>query len=709
MLQAGEISVDFFAGGGGASQGIERAIGRPVDVAINHDPDAIKMHEANHPHTQHIQESVWKADCASFLRGKKVGLAWFSPDCKHFSRAKGTKPVNKFIRSLAWIVTWFVKKCKQLTRNRRGPRIIILENVREFEDWGPLVPCWTCRACQWKGTEGQARLARTKRACPRCDSRRIMQTEQELPDPDRKGLTFRRFVGLLRGLGYHVEWKVLNAADYGAPTHRRRLFLVARNDGRPIVWPDATHGDPKKIGLDLFSGDLQPWRTAAECIDWSIPCPSIFERKKPLAEKTLKRIALGIKRYVLDNPKPFIVPMERENPARSVDDPLGTITTQGNKFNVVSPVVVPVTHAGERRANSPEEPLPTITGANRGELAAVMPHLTKFRTGAVGSGIDEPVPTVTANSYVKRPGGAAPLGLVEATAVPFVAGVGGRTGQGNTPFTAADAPLGTITAKNDRVVVAPVIAHLAHGDGQTGRFANGTRASSIEAPLGTVHAGGGNFALASAFIAKHFGGVVGHEPDRPLGTVTAVDHHSVVESKLAPFTVQRYGEFPNQKPRCGTVEAPLNTVTATNNSGNLVAANLVHFNHGGKQSSGCDEPTRTVTAGGGHASLVYSFLVKYFGQGVGVLVDAPCPTVTTKDRFGLVFVYVEGEPYVIVDIGMRMLRPKELARAQGFHPKTVMTGTATSQVARIGNSVPPDLAFAVARAQVCDVESAVAA
>jgi DNA (cytosine-5)-methyltransferase 1 len=308
---------------------------------------------------------------------------------------------------------------------------------------------------------------------------------------------------------------------------------------------------------------------------------------------------------------------------------------------------VPVTHAGERRANSPEEPLPTITGANRGELAAVIAHLAHgFKGEEVrASSPDDPLPTIHAGGL------------------------------------------------NCAIVAPTLMPHYGK-----------SVASDVDAPCPTITAGGqGKQALCAAFLAKHFGGVVGHTPDRPIGTVTAVDHHSVVDTKLAPFTVQRYGEFPNQKPRCGTVEAPLNTVTATNNSGNLVAANLVHFNHGGKQSSGCDEPTRTVTAGGGHASLVYSFLVKYFGQGVGVLVDAPCPTVTTKDRFGLVFVYVEGEPYVIVDIGMRMLRPKELARAQGFSPATVMTGTATSQVARIGNSVPPDLAFAVANAQVAEV------
>lgn len=650
MKRLQEIIVDSFAGGGGASLGIEQALGRGPHVAINHSPDAIAMHRANHPRTKHYTEDVFKISPRQVTRGRPVGLLWASPDCRHFSRAKGAKPVKKEIRGLAWsVVKWAVEV---------APRVIVLENVREFEEWGPVVPQWECAACDWKGTEGQATLARPngRRRCPRCESLRLRETASLVPDPSRKGYSFRQFVGRLKAQGYHVEWKVLNAADFGAPTHRRRLFLIARNDGDPIVWPEPTHGDPKKIGTGLFDGHLKPWRTAAECIDWSIPCPSIFTRKKPLAEKTLKRIALGIKRYVIDNPKPFIVPMERENPSRGVNEPLGTVTTQGNKFNVVTPVVVPVTHAGERRANSAEEPLPTVTGAHRGELAAVMPHLTKFRSGAVGSAIDEPAPTVTANSFVKRPGGAAPIGLVEASIAPFVAGVGGRAGQ--TPATAGDAPLGTITSKNDRVVIAPVIAHLAHGDGQTGRFANGTRATSVEAPVGTVHAGGGNFALASAFLAKHFGGVVGHEPDRPLGTVTAVDHHSVV------------------------------------------AANLVHMHHGGGQHTAAGDPLPTVTGQGNHAGLVYSFLVKYFGQGVGVTVDSPCPTATAKDRFGLVLVHIDGEPYVIVDIGMRMLEPEELARAQGFPDDYVLTGTKTNKVARIGNSVSPPPARAIVAANV---------
>ena len=614
-----ELIVDSFAGGGGASLGIARALGRGPDVAINHDAAAIAMHAANHPETRHYTEDVWKISPREVTGGRPVGLLWASPDCKHFSRAKGGKPVEKNIRSLAWVVVRWAESV--------SPRVIILENVREFEDWGPLLPQWACRGCDWRGTEGQTTLARARRRCPRCESPSLVETENQIPDPTKKGLTFRRWVGRLRTLGYAVEWRTLNAADFGAPTHRRRLFLIARRDGQPIVWPDATHGDPRKIGSpSLFEGPLEPWRTAAECIDWSLPCPSIFLTReegrkvgvnRPLADKTMRRIALGIKRYVLENPKPFIVrfrgdasgsalnidsplptitagsytkrpagaghalgicvphlvDMQRDNRPRGTDEPMGTVTTQGNRFNLVTPLIVPVTHAGERRANIVTEPLPTITGAHRGEIA----------------------------------------------------------------------------------VCVPVLHNLAHGDAADGR-SRGLRANSLDRPLGTVHAGGGSFALVAAFLAKHFGGVVGHSPDRPIGTVTAIDHHSVV------------------------------------------TANLVHFNHGQKTSSGCDDPMRTATAAGNHAALVYGFLTKYYGLGFGSPLVDPMPTATSRDHLALITVWVDGDPYVIADIGMRMLTPRELARGQGFPDDYILTGTKSSQVARVGNSVCPVMAEVLCRA-----------
>lgn len=579
-----ELIIDSFAGGGGASLGIAWAIGRAPDVAINHDAAAIAMHEANHPSTVHVLEDVWRADLRSLTGRKEVGLLWASPDCKHFSRAKGGKPVEKRIRSLAWIVCRWAAQVK--------PRIIALENVREFADWGPLVPRLRCEQCGWKGTEGQAVLMRIRSKCPSCDSKRLKVTDEMVPCPDRKGVTFKRWVGRLRNLGYKVEWRNLDAADYGAPTHRKRLFLVARCDDHPIVWPEPTHGKW-----------LKPYRTAAECIDWSIECPSIFDRKRPLAEKTMRRIALGIKRYVLDNSEPFIVgcggPTYSASP-QEINRPLGTIIQQNHRalvtpilsrfngaksakddrckqmqlpfstldtqprFALIAPSLVSITHNGERKPIDPGQPLPTITTANRGEIGLAAATLIRQFGNSSGAPIDEPAATATSKE---------------------------KTG------------------------------------------------------------------VVAAFLAKHFGGMVGVDVDTPL---------------------------------------PTTTMRGTQNQ--IVAANLVHLNHGEKQWSSVEEPLRTITSAGRHAALVYSFLVKYFGTAIGAHLTNPMPTATGKDRFGLVTVTVNGEPYVIVDIGMRMLTTRELARAQGFPDTYILTGTKTSQVARIGNSVCPHVAAAIVRA-----------
>lgn len=255
-----EIIVDNFAGGGGASTGIELATGRSVDIAINHDPMAIAMHRDNHPETEHYCENVWEVDPIKACGGRKVALAWFSPDCKHFSKAKGGKPVEKSIRGLAWVAIRWAKMVR--------PRVIMLEDVEEFQIWGPLMT-------------------------------------DNTPDPRYKGRTFHHFVHALERYGYKVQWRELVASDYGAPTSRRRFFLIARCDGNPIVWPEPTHGDPNSLGVQ--SGRLKPWRTAAEIIDWGVECKSIFEREKPLCEKTLRRIARGLKKFVIDNPEPYIV------------------------------------------------------------------------------------------------------------------------------------------------------------------------------------------------------------------------------------------------------------------------------------------------------------------------------------------------------------------------------------------------------------------
>lgn len=459
------LVVDSFAGGGGASTGIEAALGRSVDLAINHDPEAIAMHAENHPGTRHFCESVWKVDPMEATGGRPVAVAWFSPDCKHFSRAKGTKPVEKKIRGLAWVVIRWARAVK--------PRVILLENVEEFETWGPLV-----------------------------DGR---------PCPLRRGHTFRAWVGQLRRLGYEVEWRSLRACDFGAPTTRKRLYLVARCDGEPIRWPDPTHGP----------GRSQPWRIAAECVEWGLPCPSIFERSRPLADATMRRIAEGVRRYVLHTPQPFVVKYHG-----------GPDSWRGQ----------PVT-----------EPLRTVDAANRFALAS---------------------PTLIQTSYGEREG---------------------------------QAP----------------------------------RVPGLDKPLGTVVAGGVKHALVAAFLARHFGGMVGIEVSRPLPTVTAKDHHSLVTAEL----------------------------------------------------------------GGDHAAEVRAFLTKYNREARGQALELPLQTITARDRFGLVT--VDGTPHVIADVGMRMLVPRELYRAQGFPDSYVIDPviggerlSKTAQTRMVGNSVAPPVAEALVRANV---------
>jgi site-specific DNA-cytosine methylase len=533
-------------------------------------------------------------------------------NCTHFSRAKGAKPVKKHIRSLAWVVVKWAAEVR--------PRVIILENVREFEDWGPLVQ---------KIVDGVGQVLD--------DGSPVL-----VPDPTRKGHSFKRWAGRLRNLGYEVQWRVLNASDFGAPTHRRRLFLIARCDGQKVVWPEPTHGDPKKINAQPLFGTLQPWRTAAECIDWSIACPSIFERKRPLAENTLRRIAMGIKRYVLENPTPFIVRCE---------------------------------HGGDHfRGQSIDQPLSTVTGKHGyGVVIAQLAHGngpagTTFGDGRVNAA-DQPLGTVHAGGNNHA--------LVSACLV----GAGGPSNAGKPR--PVDEPIGTLMTENHRHVVAATMVQT----GYTERKGQSPRCLDLEKPLGTC-VNGQKHALVSAFLAKHFGGVVGVPADGPTSTVTAKDHHSLVAANLIHLKNNTQPSSPSE---------PMNTVMAGGNHAGLVAANIIRMNHGEKQWNGADEPLPTVTSGN-HAALVYSFLVKYFGTAIGASLIEPMPTATGKDRFGLVTVSINGEPYVIVDIGMRMLSPRELARAQGFPDSYILTGSKSSQVARIGNSVCPVMAEVLVKA-----------
>ena len=630
-----ELIVDSFAGGGGASLGIAWAIGRAPDVAINHDPSALAMHEANHPSTRHVCEDVWHANLRELVDGQDVGLLWASPDCKHFSRAKGSVPVNKSIRSLAWVVVRWASQVR--------PRVIMLENVREFADWGPLVPRWECR-CGWLGTEGQAKLVRKRRRCPRCESLRLRITPDLVPDPRKLGTTFRLFVNRLRGMGYRVEWRHLDAADFGAPTHRRRLFLIARCDGASIVWPEPTHGDPAKLDahplFDSWTPKVKPWRTAAECIDWSIPCPSIFDRKRPLAEKTMRRIAMGIKRYVLDAAEPFIVGVggrASQSPATGADDPLGTVTAKNDRA-LVTPVLVSTNHgdSGGRRSYPLDEPTRTVQASARGSEALVAPILTKYHHAKAGESRCRPV----------------------------------------------DEPVNTLDTQNRFGLVAATLAQTGYGE----RDGQAPRAIDIDKPLGTVVAGGAKHALVAAFMAKHFGGMVGVPIDTPLPTTTTI----ATQNNPVAVNLVRMNHGDKQ---WNDVREPLVTVTSQGNKNGVVATNLIRFNH---DDAGVpiDEPLPTITQTN-HAALVYSFLVRYFGTAIGQHVMEPLFTITGKDRFGLVTVLIAGEVYYIADIGMRMLTPRELARAQGFPDTYELSGTKTSQVAKIGNSVCPPVVKAL--------------
>ncbi|WP_415809230.1 DNA cytosine methyltransferase, partial [Cupriavidus respiraculi] len=538
---------------------------------------AVAMHAINHPQTEHHCESVWDVDPLALTRGRPVGLAWFSPDCKHFSKAKGGKPRDKKIRGLAWVAM----RWAALVR----PRVIMLENVEEFKTWGPVLADGT-------------------------------------PCPKRKGDTFRSFVRQLQEKGYAVEWRELRACDYGAPTTRKRLFLIARCDGQPIVWPEPTHGAPDSAAV--VAKQRKPWRTAAECIDWSIPCPSIFERAKPLAEATQRRIARGLHRYVIDAAAPFIVK---------------------------------VNHGGDEfRGQALAEPIQTITGKHG--YGVVAPHLTKFRTGSTGADLRTPMPTITAGPK-KRPAGAPhALGIIAPTMIQ--AGFGERAGQ------------------------AP-------------------RCLDLHKPLGTVTAQGRKHALVSAFMAKHFTGVVGHELSDPLHTITATDHHGLVSAQL----VGCGGRAGQSRPR--DAGEPVQTITAKGDTA-IATSHLVKL-RGECTGSALAEPVPTVTASGTHIGEVRAFLVKYYSEG-GQDQDCrdPMHTIPTKGRFGLVT--VAGEQYQIADIGMRMLEPHELYAAQGF-PSTYVIAPIINgrrlpkhaQVRMCGNSVSPPMAAALVRANAPELAS----
>jgi DNA (cytosine-5)-methyltransferase 1 len=677
-----ELIIDNFAGGGGTSTGLEAAFGRPVDIAINHDPEALSLHAINHPHTKHLCESVWDVDPIKVTNNQPVGLVWLSPDCKHFSKAKGGKPVEKKIRGLAWVTLRWAAKCK--------PRVIMLENVEEFKTWGPL---YQDENGDWK------------------------------PDPAKRGKTFDSFLRQLRAHGYTVDHRELRASDHATPTIRKRFFLVARRDGLPILWPKATHGAPTSPGV--LAGKLLPHRTAAECIDWSIPCPSIFERKKPLADATLRRIAKGIMRYVVDAPNPFIVgqggPIYAGKPV-SVHQPLGTIPTESHR-SIVVPSIVPVTYQGGDRSESINEPFRTITGAHRGEKALASATLVSTSKAALVSAFlnehanatsqrvmpaDEPLRTICAQ--VK--GGH--FSMVSAALV----GVGGRAGDSRPR--GVDEPTATITSKYDTAVVSALLVDTAHSDvSPTGVKRWGEGHKDIELPLGTISSNG-NAALATAFLAKNYTGVVGSDLTNPIGTVTSQDHHSLVTAHITKFRTGSTGSDINEPVPTITAGPKENPAGAPHALG-IVTSNMIKL-RGTSNAAATDDPLGTISAQGQHHAEVRAFLVKYYGTDQDPRLEEPLHTITTKHRYGLVT--IQGQDYEIVDIGLRMLAPHELYRAQGFpagyiineipDPKLLFVDgqqttewpltlpriplTKSAQVRMCGNSVCPPLSEALIRA-----------
>ncbi len=583
--QLREIKVDNFAGGGGASTGIEMATGISVDIAINHDPEAIRMHKTNHPSTKHYCESVWDVDPIEVCKGRPVGLAWFSPDCKHFSKAKGGKPVEKKIRGLAWIVL----KWAALVR----PRVIMLENVEEFQTWGPCIPVRDKKTgrviVDMSGRhDRQKNEPRTRVAEPG----EVVPADRQIftPDPKRKGQTYRKWRKQLEALGYEIETRELVAADYGAPTMRKRFFMIARCDGKPIVWPEPTHGPADSEAVK--AGLLKPYVGAYTQIDFSRPCPSIFDTAeeikekygiravRPLAPKTMERIARGLKKFVIDNEEPFIVQVNHSGSdwsyCKSMNEPLPVITSK-HGFGIVEPVLTP--------------------------------YIMSNNTNNVGASVEGGLPTITT---------------------------------GNRNF-----------------LMSPTLIQY-HSETSE----NEVRGQTIENPIMTVDSSN-RYGLVMSFLHKYYDGGytgAGATVKNPLPTVTSRDHNS------------------------------------------LFTANLIQMNN---HCDGRDitEPIPTITAGDGHFGEVRAFLIKYYGKGIGQDVKEPLDTVTARDRFGLVKIH--GVDYQIVDIGLRMLEPKELYGCQGFpddyiidHDYTGKIYPRSGQVAKCGNSVPPKLSEVLVRANL---------
>ncbi len=615
-LRPGEIVIDFFAGGGGASEALEQALGRPVDLAVNHDEFAIAMHAANHPYTRHLREDVWHVDPRREVGTAPVGWFHASPDCTHFSQARGGQPRSRKTRALSWVV---VKWVGALRRTGNAPRLLSLENVEQILKWGPLV----AKRCKATG-----RVVKMDGTVAARGERVPVEHQQLVPDKRREGQTWRQFVAILRAHGYAVDWRKLVASDYGAGTSRKRLFLIARNDGEAIQWPEPTHG-PGKL----------PVVTAGDCIDWAIPCPSIFTRAKPLADATLRRIARGIQRYVLDAAEPFIV----------------------HSANASASGV----HAGT-------DPLPTITGWPKGGSHAVV--------------------------------------------APILAGVGGRAG--DTEPRSAGQPCYTITGKADCAIAAATLVQTGYGE----REGQAPRVPGLDKPLGTL-VDGQKHAAVAAHLVKFRGESSGSAAGEPLPTITSgAGAARPAGAAHALGVVTAFMEQANTGAPSHAASDPVSTIVGKGCTQRLCAANLATL-RGTNTGAAADVPLRTLSAGGEHHAVVEAtlspeqeagalrvaaFLMRYHGTGGqdASLAD-PLTTVTTKDRLALVTVMVRGTPYVIVDIGLRMLQRHELFKAQGFPDSYIIDRTAdgrrltvSQSVRMVGNSVSPPPLVAAIRANL---------
>lgn len=644
--------------------GIEEATGMPVFAAVNHDPDAIAMHTTNHPYTKHYQTSVWDVDPLTVCEGRPVGLLWASPDCKHFSKARGGKPVNKNIRSLSWVVLKWALDVR--------PRVLMMENVEEIQTWGPLIYIVRGGKKVW------------------------------IPDPEHAGETFTAFIGMLTsgipedhpaleeachylhldkddpkrqklidGLGYKVEYRELVAADLGAPTTRKRFMLCGRCDGKPIAWPKRTHAP--RDSEEVKNGKCKPWRSAAEIIDWSLPAYSIFASKqeikekfgvnaiRPLADNTMKRVICGVDKHSIKSGNPFIIQQKFHNPAQSIDNPLSTITSVG-AHELIQPVIAPFgmecNHSGGGHIKDLREPLNTVTGKHTGGIAqpVMMPFTFSNTGGSVGADAGAPVHTIrTAGGQV----------LASASLMCI-----GQTGGGER-LRDVRKPVPTVVTKQEACLLsANLIQYHTEKDGEIARTAD------LQKPIPTIDAAN-RHGLATVQLVEYYGNGQAVDVAEPLHTVTSHDREALVMAHLVKFKQQELGTSPVD---------PLPTITAQSGAGGYAECRAVLAKLDGRQDLG------------------------YWPQ-IRALLNQYCGYRMADDE--IILLVINGIAYFIADILLRMLTPRELYNAMGFPPDYIIDRDymgnpypKNKQVARCGNAVCPPMARAMVQAnfpEYCDV------